>query len=347
MTDTAMEYLGSADVDRALDGIDVVETAAEVLRLHAAGLVRTPAKAFLQWPAEEGAARTLNMPSWLGRPEGPLVGTKIINGNPANARLGLRRAEGLILLFDPETGHVRTMMQAARISALRTAAVTAVAVEHLNAGPPRTLAVIGAGTLAEVHLEVLVPRLGELRRLVIHDHDPRRAEKLAAHATGAWAGRGIDCSTASGAEEAVAGADVVVTLTTTDEGYIRYDWLKKGSVLVNVSLDDPLPEVFLAADALVIDEWGLITADRRRILGKLHRAGRIAEQDGQGAPALGEGRAVTAHLGEVVAGTRPARTHEHDIVLVNPIGMSAQDVALAAEVAQRAKTLGLGSVLPH
>ena len=244
-----LAYLSESDVARALATIDPVEVVAGALAAHARGETVLPGEAYLRWDG----ARSLSMPGLVGgRP-----GVKVINANPANPSRGLPRASGLTILFDPETARPVCVMEAARISCVRTAAVTALAADLLAVAPIERVAIIGAGALARCHIDLLRARLPRLQEIRVHDRDAERAREVA-RATDERKGPGpflalVACATA---EEAIRGARLVVPVTTTTTGYIRHDWLEPGALLVNVSLDDALPEVFLRADRVFVDDVG-------------------------------------------------------------------------------------------
>lgn len=263
------------------------------------------------------------------------AGVKIINANPANPRRGLPRASGLTILFDPGSGRPVCILEAARISCLRTAAVTAIAADLLAAHPVERLALLGAGALARCHLQLLPPRLPQLREIRLHDLDAKRSARLAAETADA---RIVVCASA---EQAIRGAELVVPVTTTDSGYIRHDWLRPGALLVNISLDDPLPEVVLRADKLFVDDWTLVAADQHRLLGRMHRDGRIR---GPHQPANGA-RPVDGELGALLAGRCQGRSRPDETILVNPFGLAIEDLALAERVYRHARRRGLGSAL--
>jgi N-[(2S)-2-amino-2-carboxyethyl]-L-glutamate dehydrogenase len=368
-TSTADEilYLRARDVREALQEVDPVAVIRAVLRRHGAGDTVLPDEAYLPWttPAGDGA-RSLNMPAYVGAGEGqgedgmPVAGTKVINGNPGNVRRGLPRASGVTMLFDVATARITCIMEGARISATRTAAVTAAAAGALEGPPVRCLAVIGAGALAAAHLSLLPGRLPQLREVRLFDLDGERAEALRRAAAPDLEARGVRLEVAPSAEGAIRPAQLIVPVTTTTTGYIALDWLQPGAILVNVSLDDPLPEVALGADRLFVDDWPLVRADSRRLLGRMYRAGQIEGPDapaGPPSPLRGRGlgassggsspteagpRVVDGELGQVLAGLRPGRLRERDVILVNPFGLAIEDVALAAEVHRAATRRGLG-----
>lgn len=324
-------YLCGRDVARVLEGIDVVETITAALTAHGRGETLVPAEAHLAWRQDGESLRSLSMPGLVdGCP-----GVKLINANPANPGRGLARASGLIVLFDPETARPSCILEGSRISCLRTAAVTAVAARILGLQPIERLALLGSGALAHCHLQLLPSRLPALREIRIYDVDRARAAELAAATADA---RIVVCGTA---EQAIRGADLVVPLTTTTSGYIPYAWLQPGALLVNISLDDPLPEIVLRAGKVFVDDWTLVAGDERRLLGRMLRAGQIRGPDGRPDGA----RAIDGELGQILTGTCEGRTSPDEIILVNPFGLAIEDLAVARQMHRHALELGLGTTL--
>ncbi|GGV90910.1 ornithine cyclodeaminase [Streptomyces massasporeus] len=336
-------YLTRADVAQALSHIDPVAVAADVLRAHARGETVVPDEGYLGWTTADGhSARSLNMPGLVGGQE-PVVGTKIINASLGNTARGIPRADGLTFLFDPETAHPYAMMDAALISATRTAAVSAVAV-GLRTRPVLRLAFLGCGAQADAHLGLLLPRLGDLTELALYDQQPVAAAAFAEKHRAAAEAVGVRLTVAATAQEAVRGSDVVVPLTTVTKGYIRAEWLLPTATVVHVSLDDLLAEVVLGAAQVVVDDWQLVRTDPRRLLGRMYREGLLYGQDEPepGQPA----KRVDGTLGELLLKETPLADGD-GVTVVNPFGMSVQDVALAHRVFTAATELGIGSRLPR
>lgn len=326
----AILYLSTREVALALNAIDVVDAVASALTAHARGASVLPAQAYLGWEHAGETLRSLSMPALV---EG-CPGVKLINSNAANPARGIPRASGLTVLFDIATGQPVCAMAGARISCLRTAAVTALAADLLGAHPIQRLALLGAGALARCHLELLTDRLPDLREICLYDPDRERATDLAAD---------LDRAEVCGSpEEAIRRAQLIVAVTTTTSGYIRYGWLEPGALIVDVSLDDPLPEVVLRADKVFVDDWALVSADHRRLLGRMHRSGQISEP---GNPRTNRPRPIDGELGELLTSTLAGRTRPEEIILVNPFGLALEDIAVARRVHEHALKLGLGTTL--
>lgn len=345
MGDDAILYLPTGDVRAACREVDTVAAVAEALRQHALGEAAAALEAHMAWTAADGTAgRSLSMPGRLIGP--PAVGgVKVINASLGNPARELPRASGLMMLFDLETGRPFAILEAAQISAIRTASVAVVAALALQGRLTACATLIGSGAQAEAHLALLPSRLPGLRRVWLFDLVSDRAQALQARWQEALARRGIELAVADDLRRAVGQADLVVPLTTTTSGYIGYDWLRPGTLIVHTSLDDVLPEVVLRADLLVVDDWRLVAHDDRRLLGRMHRQGLLCGPRDE--PPTGRPRRVDAELGEVLAGRAPGRARAEDIVLVNPFGLSIEDLAVAVRVVEVARRRGLGVRLPR
>ncbi|WP_236601964.1 hypothetical protein [Ktedonobacter sp. SOSP1-52] len=279
------------------------------------------------------------MPAYVG---GSInrAGTKIINGNINNPSRGLPRANGLTLLYDDASAHILSIMEAAYISSLRTASVSMLALECVKDVPVSCAAIIGAGVLARAHIELLLKRLPELRTIQIYDMSQQRVQELHDQIEGLLQQKNVSFNRVQSAEEAIVAAQLIIPATTTTVGYIRHDWLQRGAILINVSLDDPLPEVVLRADRIIVDDWGLVRSDSRRLIGRMYRQGQVV---GPGERVeTSDQRQIDAELGDIVTGKKRGRISTDDIILVNPFGLAIEDIALAAHVYQSALQKNIG-----
>jgi N-[(2S)-2-amino-2-carboxyethyl]-L-glutamate dehydrogenase len=327
-------YLSRSEVEQICQELDSVEIIREVFKLHGAGQTVLPDEAYLTWHNTQGEqVRSLGMPAYVGGTVN-MAGIKIINGNIQNPTRGLPRANGLTLLYDETSVHILSVMEGALLSSLRTASVSLLAVETFKGPPITCVALIGAGVLARAHIELLLKRLPELQTIQIFDLNQQRVQELYEQVKEQLHQKKVVFAPVQSAEEAIVAAQLIIPVTTTTTGYIRYEWLQPGAILVNVSLDDPLPEVVLRATSIIVDDWGLVKNDPRRLIGRMYRQGTVVGPDEQI-----EGnhqRQIDAELGEVLLGKKDARTSKDDIILVNPFGLAIEDIALATHVYRRA-----------
>jgi len=344
-TDDSILYLCRKDVEQACRTIDSVAIMREVFRLHGSGQTTLPDEAYLAWTNDKGeSVRSLNMPGYIGGSMG-IAGTKIINSNICNPTRGLPRASGLTLLYDNTSVRIICVMEGACISSLRTSSVTALAADLLKGAEIEYIAIIGAGVLARAHIDLLVRRLPHLREIQVFDVEKERIAMLQRDVASELEASGVPMSVASTAEEAIRSAQLIVPVTTTSVGYIEYEWLQPGSLLVNISLDDAKPEVILKAGRVIVDDWNLVKNDTRRLMGRMYRKRQIIGPDDPPEVTSNQFRRIDAQLGEIVAGTRTGRRSASEIVIVNPFGLSIEDITLAAHVYQAARELGIGVLL--
>src|SRR5262249_50254850 len=138
-------------VRRLLPMAQCIEAMEQVLRALAAGRVVQPLRSAMHLPGRSGLLGV--MPGFLGEPPG--LGIKVLTVFPGNPRSGLDAHQGAVLLFDPDNGALRAVMDATEITAIRTAAVSAVATRHLARRDASVLAILGCGTQAWTHLEAM------------------------------------------------------------------------------------------------------------------------------------------------------------------------------------------------
>ncbi|MEV0425768.1 ornithine cyclodeaminase [Micromonospora sp. NPDC050495] len=327
--------LSRDDVRGCLRDLDPVEVVRATLAEHDRGRCVLPAEAYLRWENAEGAyTRSIGMPGGV-RSAPPSYGMKIINASVSNPAAGLDRAGGIGLCFDPETARITTILEAGLLSAVRTAAVSAVGVDAAGYAGARSLAIVGCGAQGRMHAALLRRRLPELRAVSLFDRSPAAARRLAA----ALDHGDLRVTVHADAREAVAAGEVTVLTTTADEGYVEPDWPRTGALVVNVSLGDLTDATLLGAAALYVDDLDLVADNPRRPLGRLMAAGLVARPDGGGGPA----RPIDATLGGLLTGRNAARGVAAPYVVLNPFGMGVLDVALYAAVAAHARRAGIGS----
>nr|WP_223242446.1 ornithine cyclodeaminase family protein [Streptomyces sp. CBMA123] len=264
-----------------------------------------PARSAVPVPAGE----LLLMPAAAG----PYAGVKIAGVAPANPALGLPRITGSYLLLDGPTLQPLALLDGAALTALRTPAVTAVALARLAAPEAEHLVVFGSGPQAYGHLDVLlaVPALRSLRRLTVVARDPGRAAALAAY------GRKLGLAGSVGAPEAVAGADVVVCCTTARMPLFDGALVPAHAAVAAVGSHEPdareVDEVLVGRAELYVEARSVAA----REAGDLLLAGAL-------------GRRQVWNLAELVRGD--ALVPDGRPRFFKSVGMAWEDLAVAAEV---------------
>jgi ornithine cyclodeaminase len=286
----------------------------------------------LTWSDEPGTqerlGRIMAMPAWVGG-EWDVAGMKWIPSVPANLARGLPRATAIVLLSDRETGLPLAVMDGTVISAMRTGAVTGVAIRHLARPDVRTAGLLGAGVLMRTQLMALAATRPGLEVARLYDPDRARAERLAAELAPALP---FPLVVAGCEREACAGADVIVPATLATEPTIAKEWLPAGCLVVLVSSLDGPEDLHEVTDLLVVDDREHEGTADTRYLRRLRDA-RIAAADD------------AVDLAEVVAGRHPGRTSPTQRIVCSPVGLGMDDVVTAAYVLRNARARGLGTTL--
>ena len=316
-----MLILGHDDVLAALPPNECAEAMADVLAAHARGQALMPLRSMVPF---EGAAGFMGlMPAWRGGAD-PVFALKSLCVMPGNPARGLDSHQGTVTLFDGAIGAPRAILDASAVTAVRTAAVSAVATRVLAREEARVLAILGAGVQGRSHLDALVGirEFGEVRVFA-----PNQA-----HARAAADGR---ATVAASAEDAVRGADVVVTATSAREPVLRREWLVPGAHVNAVGASVP--------SARELDLETVVAAalfcDSRESL--RHEAGEFRQAVEEGAIA-GEDH-VRGTLGEVLAGMAPGRRSQGELTVFRSLGLAVEDLAAAERAVARARELGIGT----
>lgn len=345
MTESVL-FLNRSAVLACLAGLDIPAVIDEVLRDHAVGHAIIPAEGYLAWTNASGAyCRSLAMLGGLQRRSGQVYGLKVINAAVSNPDYGMERAGGFVFLFDTETARPKVIAEGGYLSAVRTAGYTVLSIEQLGPTSWDAASIIGCGTLAGAHVDLLTRYFPHFVQLHVFDLDQARAEDFACRTSEKYPA--LEVHVASTAQQAIGCAPVIVTVTTSDTAYIPATWIEPGSFVAHVSLDDLQEDVFCSAEALYVDDVHLVRDNPRRILGRMIQEGMVSWPVDDPGSMIGSSQAaaITGTLGMVLEGLCPVVRPTTGFVVSNPFGMSILDVGLIAAVYQQAHRQRLGQAL--
>ena len=319
-----MLILGLADVLAALAPEECAEAMAAVLAAHARGEALMPLRSVASFDGAAGFLGT--MPAWRGGGE-PVFSLKSVCVMPGNPARGLDAHQGTVTLFDGTTGVPRAILNASAVTAVRTAAVSAVATRLLARPQARVLAILGAGVQARAHVRALAG-VREFESVRVYAPSAEHARAVASLADGAG-------SIAASAEEAVRGADVVVLATSSREPVLRREWLEPGTHVNAVGASQPsareLDVDTVAASALFCDSRESLRTEAAEF--------RLAVEQG----AIDGEDHVRGELGEVLAGLADGRRSAEELTVFRSLGLAVEDLAAAETAVARARELGIGT----
>jgi ornithine cyclodeaminase len=320
------DVIASGVLDMALALQDVEQA----FLMHGRDEVNQPNKTVIEFPDPETGHRrylTVSMPAYIG---GQInrAGIKWAAESMDNAgRDDLPYGMDLIILHDLERAHPVAIMDGTLITAMRTGAAAGVAAKYLASPQAHVAGFIGAGVVGRTTLEaigVAVPGLKEFR---VFDLNREKSETLAADFSTHWNVRPVDS-----VQEAVTGADVVATMTTTREPFVRTEWVKEGCFVAAMGKNEFEPEALLEADLLVVDEWEQFKHYQPSMLAQLYAAGRLQDSD-------------VVNLREVMVNRATGRTAPADRIHFLSFGLASEDIIVAERIYQQAKSMNLGQRL--
>jgi ornithine cyclodeaminase/alanine dehydrogenase-like protein (mu-crystallin family) len=229
-------------------------------------------------------------------------------------------ATRFVVLVDVESSRPLAFVDETWTYAQRTVASIVMAARRLAVEGAGTLALVGAGRLATTALEYY-SRLFKLREVRIASRRPETRAALAQRASAKYGMKAIAVDTI---ENAVRGADLVLTATNTGRAMVEEAWVGPGTVVATLDSAEPGRDLAEKADLFVVDSREQLKKELTELFG--------AEAPGW----------VDATVAEVVSGKHPGRTSAAQRVLIITQGMASQDVALAHLAYQRALKQNLG-----
>jgi thiomorpholine-carboxylate dehydrogenase len=302
-----MLHFTEADVQSVLTYESLIPALRQALIAYSAGEVIQPMRTVVSIPERTGWFAT--MPAVYGG----VMGAKLVTFYPHNAGTALHTHMAVIQLFSATTGEPLASMDGRLITEMRTAAVSAIAVDALAPQNPGVLAILGSGVQARSHLKALA--------CVRKFEEVRVWSRTAAHARAFADETGAKpCATA---EKAVREADAILTLTSSPTPIVEGRWLKRSAVVCAV---------------------GAVTPDRRELDSECMRGPIVVESRDAASREPGDillaGAEIAAELGELLAGRSLAASHHPTIF--KSVGIAIEDIAVAKLVYEALKKEPIG-----
>jgi len=257
---------------------------------------------------------------------GKSLGVKSGGYWPGNMAKGLTNHQSTVFLFDPDTGRLQALVGGNYLTAVRTAASSAVSIAALSRPDSKVLGMVGAGHQSTFQLRAAVEQR-DFEKVVAWNPHPDMLPKLGAVA----AELGLPFEAVS-REELGAQADVIITITSAFEPLMMRDWIKPGTHIACMGTDtkgkQEVDAHLVAAATVFTDE----VAQSITIGETQHAIAQGLVKEGDITP-----------IGEVINGTHKGRTSDDEITLFDGTGVGLQDLAVAAVAARVAAERGLAT----
>jgi len=298
--------LSEHDVEELLDMRECIAVMEEALSALARGEVYNPLRSVIRAPDAAGFLGL--MPAYRGGPS-PAYGLKEVCVFPGNPARGLDTHLGAVLLHSGDTGELLAVVNASAVTAIRTAAVSAVATKLLAREDAKTLAIIGAGVQSRSHAKA-IPLVRDIAEVRV-------------------------CKRGESVEEAVRGADIIVTTTNSKEPIVKREWIAPGThinaVGSSIASARELDGATVAAASLFVDRRESTVNESGDYL--------FALREG----AIGGAEHIRGELGEILTGRAGGRKSGDEITLFKSLGLAVEDLAAAQFLFEKARSGGAGT----
>jgi alanine dehydrogenase len=324
-------YLSNDDVKKVLDLGRAIEITEQALRDHSEGRVIWSTPEDLAIKPEQG------WQSWVtgcALATEPVAGFRIRSIKAAGgSRDPLRPPRGprrILILSDGEGGEIRAIMDEDWCHAVRTGAAAAVAMRVLARKESGVMAMLGAGDTARAAVPVMAQAFA-LKEIRVTSRTPESRQKYAREVGQNY---GLNVRPVESTEEALKGADLVVSATTTSTPFVKNNWLGEGITVYSIGKNQEMENaVYKNVDKFVVDSW--LHCKNKSDMQRMLKENFLSEKD------------LYAELPELLSGKKPARQSERERIFIRAIGLVNQDIALANWIYRRALEVGIGTRLPY
>lgn len=330
LNNKAMDELGVSDMAAVINDVE------RVYVLNQEGDVIAPGKCVMRWGKTVEDENTLGrinaMPGYIGG-EYDMAGIKWIGSGPMNYKKGLPRASVTIILNDPDTKLPICVADGTEVSTKRTGASGGVAIKLLAKSDASVMTICGAGAQAPTQLEAALIARPTIKTLYVYDIRPENAQRFADFTMEKHPQ--IKAIPTDDIEEAVRNSDIIDCVTLAAEPFIKGEWLRKGSLVMNMADFEVDYECVKKSDKLVVDYWENVKHRMISTVALMWNDGLLKDED------------IHAELGQILNGTKAARENDDEIIYFNAVGAGIMDIAVTARCYRNAIKTGKGIKLPY
>lgn len=326
-----MLLLSKKDIQQVFTMKDAIEAVKEAFSLFSAGKSEVPLRT--QIVSEDQSGTFLFMPAYV--PTMKAAGIKVVNIFPNNIDKGLPSAPAQVLLIDGETGFVTSVLDGTFVTQLRTGAASGTAFDVLARKDAKKGALIGTGGQAACQLEAMICAR-DLEEVKVFDMNPERTADFVQEMNQQLASYGTHIVAAKSSDEAIEGADVIITVTPSKKPVFDGNKVKKGATVSCVGayqhdMQEMDPVILTRADKIYFDSEEAVLSESGDILIPLEE-GTITKED------------FTGDIGEVILGNLVGRENDEEIIVFETVGIGTQDLVTAKAIYDKATEKGVGTV---
>lgn len=326
-----MLILSKENVEACFNMKEAVQATKEAMKIYSKGQSIVPLRVNL--PVAEENGQSLYMPAYAVGEEGYL-GVKIVSSYPDNMAKGLPTIPATMVVLNPETGIVDAIIDGTYLTQLRTGAIQGAATEELSRQDAKIAALIGTGGQAKSQLEAMLT-VRELTEVRIFDINLASATSFAKEMAEVFADFNALFTPCSDVSEAVRGADIITTVTTSKQATFAAEDVKEGAHVNGVGAYTPemkeVPsELIQRADSIIFDTWEAVMAEAGDFIEPLAK-GLVTEEDYDG------------EFGQLLLGEIKGRQSAADITVFKSVGSAVLDVVTAQLIVNKARELGIGN----
>jgi len=294
---------------------ECIEVMEKMFRSLAAGECLQPLRNIMLLPDRSGVLGT--MPGYADKLG--VMGIKVITVFHANSEVGLPSHQGIVMLFDAKHGQPLMLFDALEITAIRTAAASAVATKLLSRKNSSTLAILGSGEQAKRHIEAIL-LVREIKQINIWSRSKQNGNNLAEQTASKY---NISVVVTENIKEAIENADIICTVTSSKEPVVNADWIAVGTHINAVGSSTPaareLDTATIVNSKLFTDRYeSLFNEAGDFLIPKKEKA--ITDEH------------VKGEIGEVLLNTKKGRETEDEITVFKSLGIAAEDIFSAYHI---------------